>query len=115
MPLHFHSFADEMLKIAEEAVAVPEQPAAEHPIMPYVRGVGGFALGTGLGYAGMEALNRYALHGQAAAPVWLQRSIPLATGFAGMAMSGLQAHMLDKARKNWAARHPEEAGVSENT
>jgi hypothetical protein len=107
----FRSFADEMLKIAEGEVP----PRAEHPIMPYVKGVAGMAIGSGLGYAGMEALNRYALKGRASSPAWLNYGVPIAGGIAGLTASGLQEHMLGKARENWAAREQEAANVGEGT
>jgi hypothetical protein len=108
----FSSFVDEMMKISEDVV--PAQ-RAEHPAMPYVKGVAGMALGSGLGYAGMEALNRYGFGGNMGKGEWLRYAVPIAGGLSGLAASGLQGHMLNKAKENWAAREQEAADGGEDS
>lgn len=103
----FHAFFDEMLKIAEEQ-------STEHPAMPYVKGIGGMAVGSGLGYLAAEGANRYLFKGEMGKPGVTSIVAPIVGGVAGLGVAGLQQHMLNKARENMAAR--EAAGdVSEDS
>ena len=77
--------------------------------MPYVKGIGGMALGTGLGYGGMELLNRYALKNRIPYGSPLAHVLPLAGTISGLAVSGLQDRMFNQAKKNWEARAQERA------
>lgn len=98
------SFFDEMLKIAEEQ-------RAEHPALPYVKGIGGMAVGSGLGYLAAEGANRYLFKGEMGKPGVVRVVAPIAGGVAGLAASGLQQHMLNKARENIAAQEePSDGG-----
>lgn len=50
----FSAFFDEMNKIAEEK----KEEQYEHPALTIAKGLGGYALGSGLGYVGMHGLDK---------------------------------------------------------
>ena len=62
MTASFSAFADEFIKIAEEAEqqgapAPEEKKKEEHPAWTILKGLGGVTLGSGLGYIGMHGAN----------------------------------------------------------
>ena len=109
MDRQYAAFVDEFLKIAEvdavtdpASVVQPDEQTApihrEHPALTIAKGVGGFALGAGLGAGGMYLANKatHALTGNNIPKSVLTVAAPIATGAAGLGLSYLQHRMLQR-------------------
>lgn len=85
----YSGFFDELEKIAEEGASESApSPLIEHPAKTLAKGVGGYALGAGLGYVGAHALNQgiKALGGEGLPAPVLMYGAPVAA--AAMSLGG---------------------------
>lgn len=116
------AFLDELMKIAEVDQATDSQSAVqpdrqlppdieeqkeidakkEHPAMSALKGIGGFALGAGLGYGAGHLTNqavKYFNNGEGIPPAALHIAAPIVGGGAGLGFMYLQHKMMDKMRQ----------------
>lgn len=92
---NYHAFVDELLKIAEEEPAVTQE--RPHPLATAARGIGGFALGAGAGYAGTHLADKAvkALGGSGLPPSVVRYGAPVLGAGAGLGFALLQHRMLE--------------------
>ena len=112
-PTTYSAFLDELIKIADvdpitdsqSAVQPDEQTPPmyrEHPAATLAKGIGTFAVGAGLGYAGGHLADRAVrAFGGEGIPRYIVDAVgPVATGAAGLGFSYLQHKMMDRIKAN---------------
>lgn len=123
-----NSFVDELIKIATVDVATDPASAPtegevapvhrEHPALTALKGIGGFAVGAGLGYTGTHYVDKAikALGGAGLPMPVLRYGAPVLGTATGLGFSLLQHKMTERMKDYWSKK-PEAPsyGLNEDT